>query len=105
MRFKLRSYLFAVIMVYGITAANTLLAEDSKDLNSKATDAVTEILFDADIDDLASYKINDKGFLDITFANNTPDLLYSLMLNKFLHHPDIKGVLAGRGGPACSRFK
>jgi len=93
-------------MVYGIAAANTVLAEDSKDLNSKATDAVTEILFDVDIDDLASYTINNKGFLDITFASNTPDLLYSLMLNKFRHHPDIKGVLAGRGGPAssCARF-
>ena len=102
---KFLSYFFAVVMAYGIASTNTVLAKDLKDLNSKATDAVTEILFDTNIDDLATYKINDIGFLEITFANNTPDLLYSLMLNKFRNHPDIKGVLAGRGGPACSQFK
>ena len=105
MLLKFTSYLLAALMVYGISTASTALAEDFKDLNSKATDAVTEILFDADIDNLATYKISEKGFLDITFAKNTPDLLYSVMLNKFLHHPDIKGVLAGRGGPSCSHFK
>lgn len=84
-------------MIFGITAAYALDAE------TKATNAVTSILFEAEADDIASYKINEDGFLDITFASNTPDLLYSLLLNKFLRHPDIKGVLAGRGGPSCSR--
>jgi len=55
-----------------------------------------------DADEFSSYSIEDDGFLDITFARNTPDVLYSEILNKLQKHPDIKGVLAGKSGTSCS---
>lgn len=88
-------------MTCGIAGTGPVLAEDAL---SKTSAAVTNILFDHDADEFASYDIRDSGFLDITFARNTPDALYSEILNKLQKHPDIKGVLAGKGGPTCSRF-
>jgi hypothetical protein len=88
-------------MTCSVADTSPVLAEDAP---SKTSAAVTNILFEYDADEFASYSIRDSGFLDITFARNTPDALYSEMLNKLQKHPDIKGVLAGRGGPTCSRF-
>ena len=101
MRWKISPYLIAVILTCSIAGASPALAEDAPE---KTSAAVTNILFEYDADEFASYRIRDSGFLDITFARNTPDALYSEMLNKLKKHPDIKGVLAGREGPTCSRF-
>lgn len=101
MRWKILPFLIVLIMMYGIAGASSVLADDPE---SKTSAAVTGILFEYDADEFASYRIRDSGFLDITFARNTPDALYSEILNKLQKHPDINGVLAGRGGPTCSRF-
>ena len=101
MRLKFVSYLFAVLVTCGTAGTSSVLAEDAL---TKTSSAVTSILFEYDANEFASYGIRDDGFLDITFARNTPDALYSEILNKLQQHPDIKGVLAGKGGPVCSRF-
>jgi len=88
-------------MACSIAAASTVLAEDAV---SKANRAVTNIIFEYDAGEFASYRIRDTGYVEITFARNTPDKLYSEILNKLQKHPDIKGVLAGKDGPTCSRF-
>lgn len=64
--------------------------------------AVANILFDFDgADEFASYRVNEDGFVDIVFARNMPDKVYSELLTRLQNHPDISGVLAGKGGPAC----
>jgi len=70
----------------------------------KASAAVTGILFDFSADEFTSYNVKEDGWVDITFARNTPDNLYSDILSKLKSHPDIKGVLAGKGGPSCPLF-
>lgn len=94
------SYLLVVLTMWGM-AAKPVMAEDAA---SKTSAAVTSILFEYNADEFASYNIRDNGFLDVTFARNTPDPLYSEILDKLQKHPDIKGVLAGKDGPSCSRF-
>ena len=100
MKIKLSGFLFYIIFNLFITGF--VLAADKE---SKSTDAVTAILFDHEAEEFATYKISSKGYVDITFASNTPDLIYSVILNKLLHHPDIPEVLSGKGGPACARFR
>jgi len=93
-----------VVFVLGLWAGGTgaVLAGEAQD---KADLAVANILFDYDgANEFASYRVNNKGFVDITFASNMPDALYSEILDRLQHDPGIKGVLAGRGGPACSAF-
>jgi len=68
----------------------------------KASAAVANILFDFDgADQFATYSVNDDGFVDITFARNMPDRVYSAILHQLQNNPDIKGVLAGKGDPVC----
>jgi hypothetical protein len=101
MRWRITPCLIAVFLIGSIAGAGPVLAEDAE---AKTSSAVTNILFEYDADEFASYRIRDSGFLDITFARNTPEALYSEILNKLQKHPDIKGVLSGRGGPVCTRF-
>lgn len=72
------------------------------DALSKADAAVANILFEFDgSDQFASYRVSEDGFVDIVFARNMPDKIYSDLLNRLQSHPDISGVLSGKGGPAC----
>lgn len=66
--------------------------------------AVANILFAHDGDQFTTYTVRENGFVDIDFARNTPEALYSQILGELQHDPAIKGVLAGKGGPVCSLF-
>lgn len=90
-----------LVVAWMLGIGNPAMAEDPL---QKATDAVTGILFDYDASQFVTYTINEKGFADVSFANNTPDPLYSEIVNKLADHPDIKGVLPGKNGPSCSLF-
>jgi hypothetical protein len=82
----------------------TVPALRAADEVDKASAAVTSILFESSADEFTTYVIKDDGWVDIIFARNTPDDVYSAILAKLQSHPDIKGVLAGRGGPTCALF-
>lgn len=101
MRQNFLPYWFAVLMTCGIASAGPALAEDAV---SKTSAAVSNIIFTYDADEFSSYRIREDGFLEFTFARNTPEALYSEILNKLQNSPDIKGVLPGRDGPTCPRF-
>jgi hypothetical protein len=98
---KLMRYVLAMWFVLGATCTTAVLGDDAL---SKASAAVATILFDYEGDEFASYVISDSGRVEINFASNTPDPLYSEILNKLKIHPDVKGVLPGKSGPVCSRF-
>lgn len=75
------------------------------DAEMKADSAVADILFDFDgSETYATYTVNQEGFVEITFASNIPDELYSRILTRLQEHEDIAGVLAGTTGPACTLF-
>lgn len=95
---------FLAAMVAAVALQICVPAAAEGDPLSKATSAVTEVIFDYNAEEFVTYNVRDNGYLDITFARNTPDPVYNEMLEKLRKHPDIKGVLAGKGGPACSRF-
>ncbi len=101
MNSKFGTYLLILFLTFVIGDIKPALA---KDFESKATDAVTTILFDHQAEAFATYRVNGDGFVNIVFPRYTPDLTYSVILNKLLHHPDIKGVLAGKSDPTCSLF-
>lgn len=95
-------YINVVLFVVTLTFFQSAQAEEHQQL---ADSAVANVFFDYDGSfEFASYKVDPKGFVDITFARNTPDSLYSEILNKLENHPDIDGVLAGKNGPTCSLF-
>lgn len=93
----LRYFIFIIYLVYALP----VFAEN--DAQAMADKAVANILFDYEYgSEIASYSINDDGFVNMEFARNTPDKLYADILTKIKNHPDVKGVLASKTAPACA---
>ncbi len=83
--------------------SNFCIAESKYD---KAHSAISFILFDYDnVNEFITFKIRNSGYIDLSFANNIPDDLFLEIIQKLKKHPDVKGVLAGRGGPTCSLWR
>jgi hypothetical protein len=62
----------------------------------KAETAVTQTLFDADMENV-SYSIRRDGFVDILFGPSVDEKEYIRIVERLRAHPDVPGVLAGRG--------
>lgn len=61
-----------------------------------AENAVTAILFDANMENV-SYAFRRDGFVDILFGVAVPEDEYRRIVEQIRSHPDVPGVLAGRG--------
>ena len=69
---------------------------------SEAENAVTAILFDENMENI-SYSLRRDGFVDILFGVAVPESEYIRIVERLRQHPDIPGVLAGRGkGNYCA---
>lgn len=62
----------------------------------EAENAVTGILFGANMENV-SYAFRGDGFVDILFGVAVPEEEYSRIVEQIRKHPDVPGVLAGRG--------
>ena len=62
----------------------------------EAEDAVTNILFDENMENV-SYSFRGDGFVDILFGPAVDEKDYIRIVERMRSHPDIPGVLAGRG--------
>ena len=97
----LRSVSYALVLLFAVTTLGVQAADDDK--QSRAELAVANILFDYDFgSEFASYRVDERGFVDLIMASNTPDEIYSEILTRMQNHPDIDDVLASKSGPACS---
>ena len=68
----------------------------------EAEDAVTNILFDENMENV-SYAFRRDGFVDILFGVAVPEGDYIRIVERIRKHPDVPGVLAGRGkGNYCA---
>ena len=62
----------------------------------ESENAVTNILFDENMENV-SYSLRGDGFVDISFGIAVPEPEYIRIVERLRKHPDIPGVLAGRG--------
>ena len=77
-------------------AASLLIALPALAGQPESENAVTQILFDENMENV-SYSLRGDGFVDIWFGPAVPDKDYSRIIERLRAHPDIPGVLAGRG--------
>lgn len=63
---------------------------------SESENALTNILFDENMENV-SYALRDDGFVDILFGLAVSDKDYIRIVERLRKHPDIPGVLSGRG--------
>ncbi len=85
-----------------LAALLTLILSNTAQAGANESEAaVARILFDADMEN-ASYSIRRDGFVDILFGPSVSDTEYAKLLDQLKTHPDIPGVLPGRGaGDYC----
>lgn len=62
----------------------------------EAEDAVTNILFDEKMENV-TYSFRSDGFVDILFGTAVPEAEYIRIVELIRKHPDVPGVLSGRG--------
>jgi len=68
----------------------------------EAENAVTNILFDQNMENV-SYSFRGDGFVDILFGVAVPEDEYIRIVGLIRKHPEVPGVLAGRGkGNYCA---
>lgn len=63
---------------------------------AESEDAVTNLLFDENRENV-SYSFRGDGFVDILFGPAVNEKDYIRIVERMRSHPDIPGVLAGRG--------
>ena len=63
---------------------------------AESEDAVTNILFDENMENVF-FSFRSDGFVDIWFGPAVPEKDYIRIVERLRKHPDIPGVLAGRG--------
>lgn len=96
----MRLYKFLLVILFSIAPLISLQAGERLD---KADTAVANVLFEYEEPgyEFASWRVNERGEVNILFARNMPEELYGEILTRLQKHPDIPSVLSSKGGPAC----
>ncbi len=63
----------------------------------EAENALTSILFEENMENV-SYSLRSNGFVEILFGVSVSATDYARVVERLRKHPDIPGVLAGKGG-------
>lgn len=77
----------------------------AQDRSTQAEKALTVLLFNEEADEFTAYRfINPRGYVEITFASNTPRDLAKALMEKIKALPDVAGARESFGGSPCKRF-
>jgi hypothetical protein len=78
--------------------SDNLVSQEEIQNQSKAADIVSAVLFDNDLDTLASYNIRKSGLVVIKFDESVSDQKYRKVVELLRSNTDIKGVRAEQAG-------
>ncbi|MCB1775171.1 MAG: hypothetical protein KDI88_16275 [Gammaproteobacteria bacterium] len=88
---------FAAVVLTGCVDQQSLTEEEIA--NQNRVDAiVTNVLFDNELDEAASYNIHKDGFLVIKFAETVPFEKYNHVVETLRSNGQMNGVRAEQGG-------
>lgn len=87
-----------VLMLLTACAGQQTLSEEERQLQNRASEAVSSILFDFDLDTQASYNIHRDGFVVIEFSPEVAEQTYTEAVQALRRSPEIPGVRAEQGG-------
>ena len=88
------------LLLFGMVGCNTdnYLTKEEVENQNKASSVITNILFDNDIDETATYTINKEGHVDISFDQTVPKPTYTRVVDQLRNDPNITSVWASQGG-------
>ncbi|MBT3061571.1 MAG: hypothetical protein G8D61_09450 [gamma proteobacterium symbiont of Ctena orbiculata] len=74
------------------------LTKEEMAIQNRADAVVSNVLFEHELDEMASYNVRKDGFLVVKFAKSVPSRKYTQVVEILRSSPDIKGVRAEQGG-------
>ena len=80
--------------------SDNILTKQELETQSRADASVAEVLFDAEMDNKASYNVSKDGEVTIEFVPSVTMLEYTRVVDKLRASPDIKSVHAEQSGSA-----
>ncbi len=86
-----------IIFLAGCSSPNILTEEEIKTQNA-ASEAVSGLLFENELDTLASYNVRKNGLVVIKFHKSVKEDTYTNIVAKLRKTTGIKGVYAEQGG-------
>ena len=94
-----RTVLFSLLLLLftGCVTDNEVSQQELENQN-KASEIVSGVLFDNDLDSLASYNIRKSGFVVIIFDESVSNERYRKVVDLLRSNADIKGVRAEQNG-------
>lgn len=90
--------LFIVIFFLSGCAGQSELTKQQVIIQQKATNALTEILFEHDLDENTSYEVNKDGYVHLRVQGLVSIKIYTKAIEELRAHSNISGVRAEQGG-------
>jgi YbbR domain-containing protein len=91
--------LFFITLLFASCSTNTNeVSKEEMLLQEKATNALTEILFDHELDEKSSFEVKEDGFVNLRIQGLVAIKTYTKAIKALRAHKDIKGVHAKKGG-------
>jgi len=88
--------IFSSILVGCVT--DSVLTQEEVENQNKASEVVSGVLFEKDLDDSASYNIRKSGYVVILFDESVSSKRYTEVVHLLRSSPNIKGVRAEQNG-------
>lgn len=89
--------LFVALLLSNCAGQNELTKEEII-IQQKATDALTQILFEYDLDEDASFQVEKNGFVHLRIQGLVAINTYTKAVEALRAHKNINGVRAEQGG-------
>ena len=86
-----------IIFFAGCSSPN-ILSEDERKTQDAASEAVSGLLFENELDTQASYNVRKSGLVVIKFHKGVKEDVYTNIVAKLRKTPGIRGVYAEQGG-------
>ncbi len=90
----------ALVLPAGLLSCNAdnILTKEEVENQNRSSQVVTDVLFENDVDETASYNIRNDGYVVIQFDSSVPEKKYTKVVNQLRSSNNIPGVLAEQGG-------
>ena len=97
---KLYKSMLIALFIFSISGCNTgnYLTKEEVENQNNASEAITNTLFNNDLDETATYSINKEGHVDISFDSSVPEHTYTNVVTQLRKNSYIKSILATQGG-------
>jgi len=95
---RILSLFFIILLLASCSTNSNELTKEEVLIQQKATNALTEILFEHELDEKSSFEVKKDGFVNLRIQGLVAIKTYTKAIKALRTHKDIKGVHAKKGG-------